>query len=667
MIPFALLAVVIVALGVISCVPGAQHAYTSLPMVLLWGAVGVASLASILRRRLYRRCGVFLLHLALLLILAGAAVTHFCGSSELLHLRMGELGSVGDLSVRLSDFHVEYYAGTAAPRDFCATVVIDGTVHEVAMNRVADVDGYRFFMTSYDHDMQGCTLTVSHDPLGTGISYAGYVALIVMMAVCSVPRRYISRKRGVAALLLLAGISAHAAQSAPRTVPRHVAEHMGRLYVYHNGRIAPLSTLADDFTRRLTGTPTYRGLSAEQVLAGWLFYYESWKNEPCIRIKDKVTRTEAGWGTTVALADFFGSDGYRFGDNRHVEANEKFSIASSAAAGSLWRIFPYKSAGGPLQWLSPVDDTPVDMAVDDWHITRHSLNYLAQLVGSADWDEATKVIDKIAAYQHKQAGEYLPSAMSVRCEYLYTRLAPAPWAAVLMFAGGMVLLFCGGAWMRMALALSGAVWVALLVSLNWIASGHVPLSNGEETMQWLALCSLVIAIAVRRRSPSVIPLGMIVAGLALAVSVMGQRTPQVTQLMPVLNSPLLSVHVLAVMLAYALLALMAMSGILWLAGRRDMMRLSRGMLRPAVFMLAAGIFIGAVWANVAWGRYWGWDPKEVWALITMLVYTFPLHEGIFPAFRRDKAFAIYSVAAFACVIMTYFGVNFILGGLHSYS
>ena len=183
----------------------------------------------------------------------------------------------------------------------------------------------------------------------------------------------------------------------------------------------------------------------------------------------------------------------------------------------------------------------------------------------------------------------------------------------------------------------------------------------------MAVGACVAAALGARRTPELLALGLMVAGLSLMVAMIGLRNPQVTQIMPVLRSPLLSVHVLAVMLAYALLALMALCGVAWLFGRRHLLAESRRMLRPAVFLLAAGIFIGAVWANMSWGRYWGWDPKEVWALITMLVYSLPLHRRSLSWLADDRAYAIWCVAAFACVVMTYFGVNFILGGLHSYA
>lgn len=144
--------------------------------------------------------------------------------------------------------------------------------------------------------------------------------------------------------------------------------------------------------------------------------------------------------------------------------------------------------------------------------------------------------------------------------------------------------------------------------------------------------------------------------------------------MPVLDSPLLCIHVMLVMVAYALLAFVMFGGVAGVVLHRrargaaaQLQAVSRLMLYPAVFCLAAGIFVGAVWANVSWGRYWGWDPKEVWALVTLLVYALPLHAGSLPWFRRPLFFHWFCIAAFLSVLVTYFGVNFLLGGMHSYA
>lgn len=145
------------------------------------------------------------------------------------------------------------------------------------------------------------------------------------------------------------------------------------------------------------------------------------------------------------------------------------------------------------------------------------------------------------------------------------------------------------------------------------------------------------------------------------------------QLMPVLRSPFFSIHISTIVTAYILLFGILVVGIIALIKPKDRPRLERlktlstEMLYPAVALLAAGIFIGAIWANVSWGNYWSWDPKEVWALITLLIYAAPLHEKGWKTFQKPLFFHIYGILAFLSVVITYFGVNMILGGVHAYN
>ncbi len=225
-----------------------------------------------------------------------------------------------------------------------------------------------------------------------------------------------------------------------------------------------------------------------------------------------------------------------------------------------------------------------------------------------------------------------------------------------------------------------AAYLSLQIALRWHLGGHIPLSNGYETMVFMAWLSILMTPIAGNRVKEMLPFGYIVCGLALLVSTFGDSTEQIAPLAPVLRSPLLSIHVVVIMISYTLLAFTMLNGVAALiintthknsplANREiaELQRISTLMLYPAVFLLTAGIFIGAVWANISWGRYWGWDPKEVWALITMLVYSTTLHSGSIKAMRRPLFFHIYCIVAFLAVLMTYFGVNFILGGMHSYA
>ena len=277
-------------------------------------------------------------------------------------------------------------------------------------------------------------------------------------------------------------------------------------------------------------------------------------------------------------------------------------------------------------------------------------------------------------------------------EALYNSMSDNRPLAITCLATGTILfvLFCINrkenrtrqilaSWIKV-IAWVTAAYLSLQIALRWHIGGHIPLSNGYETMVFMAWLSILMTPIAGNRVKEMLPFGYIVCGLALLVSTFGDSTEQIAPLAPVLRSPLLSIHVVVIMISYTLLAFTMLNGVAALiintthknsplANREiaELQRISTLMLYPAVFLLTAGIFIGAVWANISWGRYWGWDPKEVWALITMLVYSATLHSSSIKAMRRPMFFHTYCIVAFLTVLITYFGVNFILGGMHSYA
>lgn len=220
------------------------------------------------------------------------------------------------------------------------------------------------------------------------------------------------------------------------------------------------------------------------------------------------------------------------------------------------------------------------------------------------------------------------------------------------------------------------IFLSVLIALRSAIVGYFPLANGYEVMHFLAWTALLLTLLFYRRFQMLLPFGFLLCGFSLLVATMGEANPQITALKPVLSSPLLSVHVVVIMFSYALLAFIMLNGLTAILlhcfsenAQRQIERLktiSHLMLYPAVFCLAIGIFVGAIWANLTWGRYWGWDPKEVWALITLMIYSLALHTDSLPMFRKPMFFHLFAVVAFLAVLFTYFGVNFLLGGLHSY-
>jgi ABC-type transport system involved in cytochrome c biogenesis permease subunit len=221
------------------------------------------------------------------------------------------------------------------------------------------------------------------------------------------------------------------------------------------------------------------------------------------------------------------------------------------------------------------------------------------------------------------------------------------------------------------------MWVALPVSflflcVLWYGRGVFPATNGAEALMLLVLFVMLLAVALGRNKRFVLlsRLLVVVAAMFFVVAAFGLNDNSDVQ--PILRTPLLGIHVTTIIIAYALLACTAVNAVIALCTKDEKRRalqalLGRLLLYPATMLLAGGIFIGAVWANLSWGRYWGWDPKEVWALVTMLVCSMGFHSHSLRFISKPVAFHIFCIVAFLAVLFTFFGVNLLLGGLHSYA
>jgi cytochrome c-type biogenesis protein CcsB len=715
----------------------ADKIYSSWIFVFFWGLLSVVGLIYMIRRRFQKRIIVFLFHVSFIVILSGAFVTYLLGEQGMLHIREKETVSVfidkdGEklmlpFDIVLDRFQVIYYPGTPSPMDYESTLTVihkDGKTEqgEVAMNQIFSCKGYRFYQSGYDDDGLGTTLAVSHDPYGIAVTYIGYGLLLLSIILFFIePQSKFRRlmkspliRHSLTAFVLLLCFNngANASVSADvKVLPKEVAANFGDLNVLYNNRICPLQTLAKDFTTKLYGKPGYEGFTAEQVFTGWMFYYSSWKQQPMIKIKDAETRRILGIdGRYATLDDFFSvTNEYKLesalqrirageqlqGSRGIQEADEKYNILRLFYAGEMMKVFPCRIENDPqkVQWFSQGDVLPDNVGSDTWFFIRKTQDYIFEMVVKKDYEGVKYTLQKIKSYQEKEATEVLPSKFSLQVEKVYNQLDYTQFLAISCIIIGLFSFiyygFCMASGNGIKPFISGMLCVFLwgifafltaYISLRWIISGHVPLSNGYETMQFMAWGTLPIAFFLHKRVPVSLSFGFLICGLTLMVSVMGESSPQITPLMPVLSSPLLSIHVAVIMMAYSLFAFMMLNGIMAVSmaffgkdtadrGRQveRLQILSQIMLYPALFCLIIGIFIGAVWANISWGRYWGWDPKEVWALITMLIYSMAVHSDSLPWFRRPLFFHIFMIAAFLSVLITYFGVNFILGGMHSYA
>ncbi|MBQ9076598.1 MAG: cytochrome c biogenesis protein CcsA [Muribaculaceae bacterium] len=719
-----LIIVVLIAATILEKNYGHDHVYTLIygsPLtVALWSVMALSSLLYLIGRKTFTRLPVICLHLSFSLILAGALVTHILGKQGSLHLRQDSSpvtsfrladGTYAPLpfTVSLESFRLEYYTGTIAPMDYVSRIIIhDGSsaIHgNISMNKILSHRNYRFYQSGYDKDGKGTLLAISYDPYGIAITYSGYILLLLSMVGYffygkSAFRSLLAHPslRRTAMTLFLVGCSAAAirAGAQPQSLPQPVAEKFCDMYVSYNDRICPLHTLAKDFTVKIYGRDSYRGLSAEQVLTGWFFFYDDWKHEPVIKIKGNRVRELLGiTGDYAALSDFTGINGYKLDNALHDRgtgtrdignANEKFNIISMLCTGSLLKIYPCRNpADSTLAWYSLADRLPADIPDGKWAFIRNSMDCVAEKIAMHNDSETVSLLDGIRRYQIKEGGDAIPSETRFFAEKLYNDISYNRTFAMLCLTIGIIafIIYCRRKqprWLHSLLVILSCITFIYLtanIALRWYISNHIPLSNGFETMQFMAWCSLMLSFPFRNRFYLSLPFGFLICGLSLLVAMIGESNPQVTPLIPVLKSPLLSIHVVAIMTAYSLLAFTMLNGltaiILHYSGKRHqeeishLCLISRIILYPAVFLLVAGIFVGAVWANVSWGRYWGWDPKEVWALVTMLIYAFPLHRSSLGRFDRPIFFHWFCILAFLSVLVTYFGVNFFLGGMHSYA
>lgn len=713
-----------------------EYIYSSVPFVILWGVTAITSLLYIIKSKLHRQPVIFLLHLSLLFILAGAFTTWIYGEQGTMRVRQGEqqtsfTDSKGishqlPFSITLNQFEIIYYKGTLAPMDFISHIsVADKDCHrqiqgKVSMNHIFSYQHYRFYQSGYSEDNEGSVFSVSHDPYGIGITYAGYTLLLLSTVFFFFSPQSRFRQllkspllhRSLTVILLLFAFSLNsnflkANSTSPKVLPREVAEHFGDLYILYNNRICPLQTFARDFTIKLYGSSSYKGLTPEEVLTGWLFYYDSWKNEPIIRIKSNEARKLLEIeGNYARLKDYISTineyklekmmnhirSGEQVTDKRGIEeADEKFNIINLVCTGAMMKIFPCRNiAGKTLEWYSQSDQLPQDMDNDKWVFIRKSMSYVNEMIVMKKYNDACLLLEKIKKYQQKECDGLLPADNKFKAEKIYNQFDYSKSVAMACICIGLICFIyychCMASQKRTSrkaiIILNILLWIVFTylsaaICLRGYVSNHLPLSNGFETMQFMAWCTLLLTFLLQRKFAMLLPFGFLLCGLTLMVSMLGESNPQITQLMPVLQSPLLSIHVIVIMIAYSLLAFIMLNGVTAVILHQSQKEckeqierlqiISQIILYPAIFLLAIGIFIGAVWANVSWGRYWGWDPKEVWALITMLVYALALHPRSLPWFHRTMFFHVFCITAFITVLITYFGVNFLLGGMHSYA
>lgn len=613
----------------------------------------------------------------------------------------------------------------------------------ISMNNIVQQAGYRLFQSSFDKDEQGTVLSVNHDRVGSTITYTGYFILLIgiLCILLGKKSRFALLNRQLKELtsqrsktmvglwlvaLLSVGNSTYAAPGAdtasssalpPTVISAPHADKCGKLLVQcASGRIEPIDTYATKLLRKLYRDDTYKGLSGTQVILGIIANPEQWRNEPVIRVGNDEIHSLLGGATTGKYIPFYAL----FDDEGNYKAatllqeiyakpsqqrtktekdllklDERMNIFYALQQGDILNILPLKGAPDH-KWYAPGEDLSAFSGKDSLFASKIFGWYVQELheaQQNGNYAPAEEVLNMINTYQRAQAHQSLINDSRIQAELWYNQLNLFAHASKAYLIAGVVLLLLlifgiiypdRRWWKRFSQVIICLLTVVFLahtvgIGLRWYVSGQAPWSNAYESMIYVAWASALGGLLFIRRSPITLSLAAILAGVILFVATLNSMDPEITPLVPVLQSYWLMIHVAVITASYGFFGISFLIGLLTLCtlaiNRRvgemeqklqELRIINELCLTIGLCLLTAGTFIGAVWANESWGRYWGWDPKETWALISMIVYALVLHARLVPRFNNIVTFSVLSVYALSTVMMTYFGVNYYLAGMHSY-
>lgn len=342
------------------------------------------------------------------------------------------------------------------------------------------------------------------------------------------------------------------------------------------------------------------------------------------------------------------------------------------------RLFPY-SVDGQVIWFSENDFLPAQMSDEEQLFIRKISTYLNELGSQGNNEELAQAIRSIKAYQMKNGGDTLPSAFATKTDSFYNSkkckififciLLITFLVTCIRFFRNIVLHRDDLKKTDFIIAVIILIDVFFNLACRWIIGRHIPLTSNFEILSFLTFCLTLVAILMSRKDNILPVCNLISAGILLFSNILCDTS--IKALNVALSSPLLGYHVAITIISYAIFFIMALNGIVGLFTKNEktnenLRLINSVLLLPGLICLGTGILIGSIWAKTAWGAYWNWDPKETWALITLLVYGFGLSANKSSFFLKNKDFHIFCITAFAFVVFTFFGVNYLLGGRHGY-
>ena len=496
-------------------------------------------------------------------------------------------------------------------------------------------------------------------------------------------------------------------------VPAEHAARFGSLPVQFRGRVMPMNTFSSEVLRKIHKEQNFGSLNSDQFLLSLFALPRIWMSVPVIAVTNEEVRLRYNLPEKYAsYSHFFDEHGhYRLlaqlqeihhrpvgerssVDKELINLDERVNIMYQLINQNLPGIFPLP--GDPAHtWYAPGDDLSHFQEKDSLFINQTFSWYLSEVTHSlrnGDWNKPDNVLEQIKAFQLDNDQASLINQDKLQAEVRYNGMNIFGWSRVgYLLLGGLLLLvvmmqlFKERPWLHYsALALTAAIVLVFIyhitgMGLRWYISGHAPWSNSYETMVYIAWATVLAGLIFGQKSTITLALATLFGGVILFVSGLNWMDPQINTLVPVLKSPWLMFHVAVIVAAYGFFGISFLLGITNLSLMaftknslvvtyriKELSIINNLSLLVGLALMTAGTFLGAVWANESWGRYWGWDPKETWALITVVVYAIVTHLHMVRKWNNPWIFNLLSVLAFSSVLMTFLGVNYFLSGMHSY-
>ena len=471
----------------------------------------------------------------------------------------------------------------------------------------------------------------------------------------------------------------------------------------YEGRVKPFGALTLDLINKISHKSSLYELSHKELVLGAMLYYDEFMQIPLIRVRDE--RLKALIGTDkdyICVEDVYKNGVYKLKDEvanaqNHagqkspyqkdvLSVDEAVNLLIATSRGEVLRIFADKTRS---EWLSPseaIQNLDISGAGEVQGLLESYFNALANAIQSGDFSKANAALSELKDYQLDKGEFLMPNAFTLWAENLLLDLDAFANLGKFYAAFGVLLLLsvlvltARGREMsaKFKLGVRGVFYASfalfvLAFGLRWFIGTHAVWSNAYESMLLIGIV-LALLTLVLSRNLLFLALGAFGVGVILCVANLGFMDPQITPLMPVLQSYWLNIHVSTITASYAFFVMAYLSSLAGLVGLvcraksvPNLAVLTEIVLTLGLVLLVIGTFLGGIWANESWGRYWGWDPKETWSLILAVVYMLVLHARFLP--RLNSPFALFCGACvgFFIMLMTYFGVNYFLSGKHSYA